>query len=576
MLRKAFSFQIFALAVILITAPAMYSQLKVNRLSTDSPLSRKRPISRTQVRVDLDKAGSAVINGFGYMPGEPVDLNVSLISKTDIVNVPLTKWTVFADQNGAINSGWLVTGPNSTYSLTAVGERSFRQSSTTFAAPDLVDAEAANLDQCANGPADKPPIMCNGAAWQNGDLNANQAHYLEGESVPYRMRFSGLTVGKTDNTVTIEWDTTENSGAKHALDYLTDFDRNEPGADPCSGVTGCTLSSATTFAISLDPNVVAAGVTQIGGQVFTMYGGQITVASAYTIDGSYSGASKTRITLTFRSDVSNPVLAWGGHISTRHDWGPDKSAIAIPGAPYHMRLYDLNGKDGHQDRSLQSSAAIFPATVTIEKLVFNLDGTFKSSIPFEFQSSANFGTTSFFLTDNNPLADVGDSITNSSIVLFGAANAITVKELSPAVNRYSLSDLYCTEVGVGIAPVENTTWDLTTATANIIPDEGEVITCTFKNSQLELTAAPASLGGRVLTSAGSPIRGAMLQVTRVATGETKYSITGTFGHYQFDDLEAGEAYVITVNAKRYVFQPNTQLVELRDNVADLDFIALQK
>src|SRR5690349_9007011 len=51
---------------------------------------------------------------------------------------------------------------------------------------------AGNLDQCANG-ADGT-IACANAAWQNGNLNANQAQYFEGDSVPYRLRMSGLGV----------------------------------------------------------------------------------------------------------------------------------------------------------------------------------------------------------------------------------------------------------------------------------------------------------------------------------------------------------------------------------------------
>ncbi len=43
--------------------------------------------------------------------------------------------------------------------------------------------DAANLDQCGNGTV-LAPIACAGSGWQNGNLNANQAHYVEGDSVP--------------------------------------------------------------------------------------------------------------------------------------------------------------------------------------------------------------------------------------------------------------------------------------------------------------------------------------------------------------------------------------------------------
>jgi hypothetical protein len=72
-----------------------------------------------------------------------------------------------------------------------------------------------------------------GGAWQNGNLNQNQAHYFEGDSVPYRARFIGLDTAVT-HTMIIEWDTTENG--RHALDYLTTYNRTETNANPCAGV----------------------------------------------------------------------------------------------------------------------------------------------------------------------------------------------------------------------------------------------------------------------------------------------------------------------------------------------------
>ena len=79
---------------------------------------------------------------------------------------------------------------------------------------------AADLDQCRNGPV-SAPVACTGSAWVNGNANATHAHYLEGDSIVYRMRFENLALAS--HTVTIEWDTTENG--KHAIDYLTSYDR---------------------------------------------------------------------------------------------------------------------------------------------------------------------------------------------------------------------------------------------------------------------------------------------------------------------------------------------------------------
>src|SRR5215470_13122037 len=88
----------------------------------------------------------------------------------------------------------------------------------------------ANLDQCANGPLDAP-VACTGAAWTNQNLNRNQAHYFEGDSVAYRLRFGKLETGTTVHVARIAWSTTVDG--RHAIDYLTGFDRTEASADVC-------------------------------------------------------------------------------------------------------------------------------------------------------------------------------------------------------------------------------------------------------------------------------------------------------------------------------------------------------
>lgn len=425
-----------------------------------------------------------------------------------------------------------------------------------------------NLDQCANGSAGN--LACTGSQWQNGNLNQNQAKWIEGDSVPYRAAITGLTAGSTGNTLTIQWDTTENG--KHALDYITSFDRSVPAgsADPCSGVAGCTLASASTFPIPIDPNVTAAGVTQLGGQFFTIYGGTITGVSAYSFTGSYAGSSQTGITITYTANQSNVVIAWGGHIATRLDWGLNNSAIGLSGSPYHMRILGT----GNQDRSLSVEAVIYPATVTIVKLVNNLDTSHASTFSFSFTASTNFAASgAFTLIDSDPSASGGGSITQTGITTFGTGNTITVTEDQITGGRYSLADLTCTEAPGGLPIVANTTWNFAARTATIVPDEGEIITCTYTNAEQLVTAAPADVTGRVTTDTGSGIRGANMTLTNISTGEVRSVITNSFGYFNFSQLDTDNVYVLTVASKRYTFLNNTLTFTLRDSLSGLNFIA---
>src|SRR6187551_3132857 len=149
----------------------------------------------------------------------------------------------------------------------------------TAASPSSVAAAnpAANLDQCANGAAPSSPTNgCNPNEWVNGNLGASKSVYREGDSIPYRLTFDNLSLDS--HTVIIEWDTTKSG--KHAIDYLTTYNRSVTDADPCVGVAGC--SDFTTFNIPKDPQVdPGAGVAQASG-VFTFYGGTITDVSAYS------------------------------------------------------------------------------------------------------------------------------------------------------------------------------------------------------------------------------------------------------------------------------------------------------
>ncbi|MGI8884267.1 MAG: carboxypeptidase-like regulatory domain-containing protein, partial [Pyrinomonadaceae bacterium] len=50
-------------------------------------------------------------------------------------------------------------------------------------------------------------------------------------------------------------------------------------------------------------------------------------------------------------------------------------------------------------------------------------------------------------------------------------------------------------------------------------------------------------------------------------GEVRYALTNSFGYYRFNDIPAGETYIITARHKRYVFVP--QLINFGENISEL-------
>ncbi len=87
------------------------------------------------------------------------------------------------------------------------------------------------------------------------------------------------------------------------------------------------------------------------------------------------------------------------------------------------------------------------------------------------------------------------------------------------------------------------------------------------------TAANVSVAGRVLSSNGLGIARATVTLTSSATGETRTVQTNSFGHYEFGDVPAGAIYVVSVTSRRYTFPVSSQVINLNESLAELDFKA---
>lgn len=88
-----------------------------------------------------------------------------------------------------------------------------------------------------------------------------------------------------------------------------------------------------------------------------------------------------------------------------------------------------------------------------------------------------------------------------------------------------------------------------------------------------VTAANASIGGRVLNANGQGIRNASVTLEGGNLTEPLYTTTGSFGYYQFPGVQTGATYVVTVSSKRFTFSQPVRVISLSDDLLDLDFIA---
>ncbi|NDV62865.1 HYR domain-containing protein [Puniceicoccales bacterium CK1056] len=270
----------------------------------------------------------------------------------------------------------------------------------TSSMAQVMAAPSVNLDQGRNGQASFPldPVH-----WVNGNLNASQSHYLEGYAIPYRLIMTDLPTDGTEIVLTLGYDVTH--GGKHALDFLTHymcmddpshmtyFGHEPVSVQPLDGVPligsdpaglNDTVTDATVILVPPGTGSVSYALDQpaagfgdnLCDKFITITGGEFSSDSgpefAYSDnDGVPQEADlaadqeEQLFTVRFKATSPTVVLAWGGHIASRYDWGVDPddgtpySAGALSGSPYHMRVIDWNlGNLGNQDRSLSAGAVI--------------------------------------------------------------------------------------------------------------------------------------------------------------------------------------------------------------------------
>ncbi|HZG01641.1 MAG TPA: hypothetical protein VEY71_11595, partial [Chitinophagales bacterium] len=319
----------------------------------------------TSDRDDYWPGATATLSGSGFQPGESVVLVVEELTGGIYNGFDSNPWTVTADASGNFTTTWHVCNACQGSSMVdhATGLSSGANADVYF-----TDSQAV-LDQARNGTATSPisPML-----WVNGNLNSNQAHYVEGYSVPYRMVISGLVPGT--HTVTIEWDTKQSG--KNAIDYITHYDNIEPhitqfghASEDILPLAGTGLAANTPF--SLFPIPAPASILANGSQQpltsfnalnaakrqMTLFNGTITgITYAGQDNLAINANASSSVTVTFTTTNTLVVLAWGGHIAAAKDWGTGNGAGSLPGSPYHMRLIDLDGSGGNQDRSLAAAA----------------------------------------------------------------------------------------------------------------------------------------------------------------------------------------------------------------------------
>ncbi|HRI04626.1 MAG TPA: carboxypeptidase-like regulatory domain-containing protein [Pyrinomonadaceae bacterium] len=87
------------------------------------------------------------------------------------------------------------------------------------------------------------------------------------------------------------------------------------------------------------------------------------------------------------------------------------------------------------------------------------------------------------------------------------------------------------------------------------------------------TAANASISGRVTSAEGRGIRGAVIRIQSSDGAVNRVVMTNSMGYYMIPDMETGITYVISIQSRRFVFEPASVVYTHQDQIADLNFRA---
>lgn len=269
--------------------------------------------------------------------------------------------------------------------------------------------------------------------------------------------------------------------------------------------------------------------------------------------------------LSWASTKAISAVLVGGSSGNRLYWMPEGAALGTQ--------FSGSGFQNPNGSTITRVAFCYhePATVTIIKEVLNANNAATTSFPF---TSTNLGANNFSLVDNNSIGPDRRIILNLyKFAKWHDYNLTVTESLLPG---WSLSDLNCVETDTITVPAQAqfaTTVSFSNRRATIRLEEGERVTCTYKNLQIGPSASPGSISGRVINSFNSGVSKAKITVVNASSGATHVVFTNAFGYYTIPDLPVSEFYFVTVQHKRYSFADDTRTFTLNEDLVGLDFVA---
>jgi hypothetical protein len=240
-------------------------------------------------------------------------------------------------------------------------------------------------------------------------------------------------------------------------------------------------------------------------------------------------------------------------------------AIYVPVAHGQANLTFSGGNNSQLSITLQTAVTYTITNTLCEnsfRVVFDEAGN-----PFSGSAVAVSGNIAFSVNGGAP-----QSITtvNSGI----AAGDVTVNDIFPGNG----SGAFNTSSVVLSAGTLTTASSITAAPpaggsfTTFLVNDRTGVRCSTNGVAVTPTAATVSISGRVMTSNRRGIRNVRLSLTD-SSGLVRTATTTSFGYYRFDDVQAGETYILSAIGKRYTFSQPVQVLNITGDTSEVNFIA---
>lgn len=174
-------------------------------------------------------------------------------------------------------------------------------------------------------------------------------------------------------------------------------------------------------------------------------------------------------------------------------------------------------------------------------------------------SGVPIGTNIIVNTSEVAQGRIGIQVNSDNVFAAGTRQLITIS-FNVAANAQ-----------IGLSPV---TFGGTPIAQSVTGSGGVQLATIYQSGNIQIgsTAAGVSITGRVLTPDGRGLRNAVVVIID-SQGAKRFATTSSFGIFQFDEIGAGDSYIISVNSKRYRFAP--RLFVLTDTIDDMLLIGLE-